>query len=158
MVRSFACRHLGAELRHASIRGALMEEAFTDKLKSALPAVDITYEDVKLALDFIHSFLKSNPSARVTAETGMKHKFLGQGDYVCNDVDALWQRPNPTSESIYGPTIYHHQIEAPTIRRRPTIYQPDSMDEEGYRWMDSRRTQITQSFSFQSVILGTEKA
>ncbi|XP_055950950.1 uncharacterized protein LOC129985050 [Argiope bruennichi] len=118
MVRSFACRHLGAELRHASIRGALMEEAFTDKIKTALPAVEITYEDVKLALDFIHSFLKSDPSARITAETGMKHKFLGQGDFVCNDVDALWQRPNPTTESIYGPTIYHHQIEAPTIRRR----------------------------------------
>ncbi|XP_055950947.1 cyclin-dependent kinase 11-like [Argiope bruennichi] len=118
MVRSFACRHLGTELRHASIRGALQEEAFTDKIKTALPAVEITYEDIKLALDFIHSFLKSDPSARITAETGMKHKFLGQGDFVCNDVDALWQRPNPTTESIYGPTIYHHQIEEPTIRRR----------------------------------------
>ncbi|KAF8774576.1 Fatty acid synthase like protein [Argiope bruennichi] len=49
------------------------EEAFTDKIKTALPAVEITNEDVKLALDFIHSFLKSDPSARITAETGMKY-------------------------------------------------------------------------------------
>ncbi|KAF8793310.1 uncharacterized protein LOC129968394 [Argiope bruennichi] len=118
MARSFSCRHLGAEFRYASMRGVLQEQAFGEKMQTALPAVEITSDDAQLALNFIHCFLKVEPSARITAEVGMSHTFLGYGDFVNDEVDALWQRSNPTTENIYGPTILHHQIEESSCRRR----------------------------------------
>ncbi|GBM71587.1 hypothetical protein AVEN_212938-1 [Araneus ventricosus] len=86
-------------------------------MKTILPAFEVTYDDMQMALNFVHYFLKSDPSARITAVVGIKHKFLGQEDFVSADVNIVWQSPNATSESIYGPTVYHHQIEETTCRR-----------------------------------------
>ncbi|GBN50266.1 hypothetical protein AVEN_58013-1, partial [Araneus ventricosus] len=55
----------------------------------------------------------------ITTDVEIKHKFLGQEDFVSADVNVVWQRPNAASESIYGPTVYHHQIEETTCRRQP---------------------------------------
>ncbi|GBL83552.1 hypothetical protein AVEN_196390-1 [Araneus ventricosus] len=99
MVRSFSCRLLDIEARQASMRRALQEDTFTDKMKKALPAVELTPDDIQMALNFIHSFLRYDPSARTTADVGMQHTFLGKGDFVSSGVDALWQRPSKFSKN-----------------------------------------------------------
>ncbi|GBM32981.1 hypothetical protein AVEN_263477-1 [Araneus ventricosus] len=67
-------------------------------MQIALPAVEIIHGDILMALDFLHSFLRRNPSARMTADVGMEHSFLGKGDVVNGEVDALWKFP--TSKSM----------------------------------------------------------
>ncbi|GBM89962.1 hypothetical protein AVEN_43402-1 [Araneus ventricosus] len=62
-------------------------------MKALLPAVELTSDDIQMALNFVHSFLKSDPTARITAGVSMQHKFLEKGDFVSSGVDAFWQRP-----------------------------------------------------------------
>ncbi|GBM49052.1 hypothetical protein AVEN_155813-1 [Araneus ventricosus] len=79
---------------HMHIIAHLKEKEFIEKLHTALPAVEILNDDIQLALDFIHSFLRTDPSARMTAEVGMEHSFLGSGEIANGEEDPLWKFPN----------------------------------------------------------------
>ncbi|GBN06212.1 hypothetical protein AVEN_55014-1 [Araneus ventricosus] len=94
IARSFPSDHRSADARYACMRNVLQEEAFTEKVQTALPAVEIIHGDILMALDFMHSFLRRHPTARTTAEVGLEHSFLGKGDIVNGEVDALWKFPS----------------------------------------------------------------
>ncbi|CAL1301397.1 unnamed protein product, partial [Larinioides sclopetarius] len=99
MLRSYSCCYLGTDARYGSMKKALQEESFASKMKEALPAVRINKDDVQMALSFVHSFLRTDPSSRFTADQGSQHKFLGIGDAENADVDELWQNPDATIQS-----------------------------------------------------------
>ncbi|GBO14025.1 hypothetical protein AVEN_240043-1 [Araneus ventricosus] len=97
IARSFPSNHMSTDTRYACMRnggGGIhrknancpdrcgnhswhnMEETFTEKMQTALPAVEIIHGDILMALDILHSFLRRHPSARMAAEVGMEHSFL----------------------------------------------------------------------------------
>ncbi|GBM24276.1 hypothetical protein AVEN_22599-1 [Araneus ventricosus] len=73
-------------------------------MQTTLPSVAVTSDDIQAALDFVHSFLRYDPSARITADVGMQHRFLGRGEFVSSEVDTQRQRTSESSLlSVFNP-------------------------------------------------------
>ncbi|GBM95422.1 hypothetical protein AVEN_79324-1 [Araneus ventricosus] len=70
MLRSYSSCYLGTDARYGSMKMALQEESFASKMQTALPTVKISNDNVQMALDFVHSFLRTDPSSwsRMTKE------------------------------------------------------------------------------------------
>ncbi|CAL1296811.1 unnamed protein product [Larinioides sclopetarius] len=112
MSLTFDCCDPEKEARNAFLRKALQEDVFIKRMNIALPKVEITPDDLKLAIKFILSFLKAEPNTRMTADIGLHHKFLQSRDVKKAGSGSLLKLPNATggvSTSSSGRISNQHQ-------------------------------------------------